>query len=116
MSESLFAALDALFETWDTSSDVLGPEWNALAERIEAVRLALPDDDPTAGLPADLAALLRDPRIIVPQDQRVFELIASWMKAPSDTPSAPPGERCSECGGWSGFAGHDERCSCGGAA
>jgi hypothetical protein len=46
------------------------------------------ESDPLEGLPPDLARLLRDPRIIVPQDQAVFELIASWMDAPSDTASA----------------------------
>lgn len=46
------------------------------------------ESDPCEGLPPDLAALLRDPRIIVPQDQGVFELIAKWMNAPSDTASA----------------------------
>lgn len=44
--------------------------------------------DPTEGLPDDLAALLRDPRVIVPQDAAVCELIAKWMYAPSDTVSA----------------------------
>lgn len=46
------------------------------------------EHDPTEGLPPDLVDLLRDPRIIVPQDQAVFELIASWMNAPSNTASA----------------------------
>lgn len=43
---------------------------------------------PTDGLPDDLARVLRDHSIIVPQDQSVFELIASWRDAPSNTASA----------------------------
>lgn len=46
------------------------------------------DENPLDGLPADLASLLRDPRVIVPQDAAVFGLIAKWMDAPSDTASA----------------------------
>src|SRR3954452_11158521 len=46
------------------------------------------EKNPTEGLPPDLAALLRDPSIIVPQDAAVFELIAKAMDAPSDTASA----------------------------
>ena len=46
------------------------------------------EPDVLAGLPDDLARLLRDPSIIVPQDQAVFELVAKWMDAPSDTASA----------------------------
>lgn len=49
---------------------------------------SVPEDDPLAGLPPDLARVLRDPSIIVPQDQAVFELIAEWQAARSDTPSA----------------------------
>lgn len=45
-------------------------------------------DDVLAGLPDDLARVLRDPSIIVPQDAAVFELIAKWADAPSDTVSA----------------------------
>lgn len=44
--------------------------------------------DPTAGLPADLVTLLRDPSIVIPQDQAVFEMIAKWSNAPSNTASA----------------------------
>ena len=44
--------------------------------------------DATSGLPADLAAVLRDHSVIVPQDAAVFELIASWAKAPTPTASA----------------------------
>lgn len=40
--DSLNAAVKELLTTWDTSSDVLGPEWNGIATRIEAVRAALP--------------------------------------------------------------------------
>jgi hypothetical protein len=39
-------------------------------------------------LPADLASVLRDQSVIVPQDAAVFELIASWAKAPTPTASA----------------------------
>ena len=42
----------------------------------------------TRGLPADLASVLRDQSVIVPQDAAVFELIASWAKAPTPTASA----------------------------
>lgn len=45
-------------------------------------------DDPTEGLPADLARVLRDPSVIVTKDAAVFELIAKWMNAPSNTASA----------------------------
>ena len=44
--------------------------------------------DPLAGLPDDLARVLRDPSIYVPQDAAVFDLVAKWMEAPSDTASA----------------------------
>lgn len=40
------------------------------------------------GLPPDLAGVLRDQSILVPQDAAVFELIASWAKAPTNTASA----------------------------
>lgn len=53
-----------------------------------ASRDAYQDADILDGLPPDLAALLRDPSIIVPQDAAVFELIAKSMDAPSDTASA----------------------------
>lgn len=42
----------------------------------------------TRGLPADLALVLRDQSVIVPQDAAVFELIAAWARAPSPTASA----------------------------
>jgi hypothetical protein len=42
----------------------------------------------TRGLPADLASLLRDQSVIVPEDAAVFELIAAWAKAPAPTASA----------------------------
>jgi hypothetical protein len=45
-------------------------------------------DDPIAGLPEDLARVLRDQSIIVPQDQAVWELLAKWCNAPSNTASA----------------------------
>lgn len=44
--------------------------------------------NPTAGLPDDLARVLRDQSIIVPQDQAVWELLAKWRNAPSNTASA----------------------------
>ena len=44
--------------------------------------------DPLEGLPPDLARVLRDPTIFVPQDAAVFRLVALWMDAPSDTASA----------------------------
>jgi len=40
------------------------------------------------GLPPDLVEVLRDQSIVVPHDQAVFELIASWANAPSNTASA----------------------------
>jgi hypothetical protein len=45
-------------------------------------------EDVTRGLPADLLSVLRDQSVIVPQDAAVFELIASWAKAPTPTASA----------------------------
>jgi hypothetical protein len=44
--------------------------------------------DVTRGLPADLASVLRDQSVIVPQDAAVFELVAAWAKAPTPTASA----------------------------
>jgi hypothetical protein len=46
------------------------------------------EPDVTRGLPADLASVLRDQSVIVPQDAAVFELIAAWAKAPTATASA----------------------------
>lgn len=45
-------------------------------------------DDVLSGLPADLASVLRDQSIVVPQDTAVFEMVAAWAKAPSTTASA----------------------------
>lgn len=45
-------------------------------------------EDDTSGLPADLAAVLRDQSVVVPQDAAVFEMVAAWAKAPSGTASA----------------------------
>jgi hypothetical protein len=42
----------------------------------------------TMGLPVDLASVLRDQSVVVPQDAAVFELIAAWAKAPTPTASA----------------------------
>lgn len=51
--------------------------------------------DDIEGLPPDLARVVRDPSVIVPQDQSVFNLIAEWQNAPSNTASADPYEpRC----------------------
>lgn len=41
--------------------------------------------DVTRGLPADLASVLRDHSVLVPQDAAVFELVAAWAKAPTPT-------------------------------
>lgn len=41
-----------------------------------------------SGIPSDLAAVLKDPGVIVPQDTLVFELIAGWANAPTPTVSA----------------------------
>lgn len=40
------------------------------------------------GLPPDLARVLQDQSIIVPQDAAVFDLIAKWANAPTNTASA----------------------------
>lgn len=44
--------------------------------------------DVTRSLPVDLASVLRDQSVIVPQDAAVFELVAAWAKAPTPTASA----------------------------
>jgi hypothetical protein len=44
--------------------------------------------DVTHGLPSDLASVLRDHSVLVPQDAAVFQLVAAWAKAPSATASA----------------------------
>lgn len=44
--------------------------------------------DVTRGLPADLASVLRDHSVLVPQDAAVFELVAAWAKAPTPTAGA----------------------------
>ena len=44
--------------------------------------------DPAEGLPPDLARVLRDQSIVVPQDGALWELLAKWRNAPSDTASA----------------------------
>jgi hypothetical protein len=49
------------------------------------------EKNPTEGLPDDLARVLRDQSVIVPQDAAVWELLAmlaKWQNAPSDTASA----------------------------
>lgn len=40
-------------------------------------------EDVTSGLPRDLASVLQDQSVVVPQDAAVFELLASWAKAPA---------------------------------
>ncbi len=45
-------------------------------------------EDVISGLPSALASVLRDQSVVVPQDAAVFELIASWAKAPALTASA----------------------------
>jgi hypothetical protein len=45
-------------------------------------------EDVTRRLPADLASVLRDQSIVVPQDAAVFDMVAAWAKAPSTTASA----------------------------
>lgn len=45
-------------------------------------------EDITRGMPAALAAVLRDQSVIVPQDAVVFDLIAAWASAPAPTASA----------------------------
>lgn len=44
--------------------------------------------DPTDGLPPEVTRALRDQSIIVSRDAEVFEKIAEWQNAPSDTASA----------------------------
>lgn len=55
-----------------------------LAEHGSAAR----EHDVLDGLPPDLVRVLRDPSIIVAKDAVVFELVAKWMDAPSNTASA----------------------------
>ena len=45
-------------------------------------------DNSMSGLPAELASVLRDQSVIVPQDAAVFDMIASWANAPTSTASA----------------------------
>lgn len=45
-------------------------------------------EDITRDMPADLVSVLRDQSVIVPQDAAVFDLIATWAKAPTATASA----------------------------
>lgn len=46
------------------------------------------ESDVTRDLPPDLAAILRDQSVIVPQHAAVFEAVAAWAKAPTATASA----------------------------
>lgn len=61
-----------------------GPRWK-FAEVDEMARAV-------EGLSSDLLAVLRDPGVIVRQDAAVFEQIAKWQAAQSDTPSSIPTE------------------------
>lgn len=82
---------------------VVGPD--DLATDIEAAlagsEAAPPECDPTAGLPDDLVRILRDQSLTVPQHAAVFEVIAKWANAPTDTPSASPDPAEHERGGLS---------------
>jgi hypothetical protein len=46
------------------------------------------ESEVTRDLPPDLAAILRDQSVIIPQHAAVFEAVAAWAKAPSGTASA----------------------------
>lgn len=46
------------------------------------------ESDVTRDLPQDLAAMLRDQSVIIPQHAAVFEAVAAWAKAPAATASA----------------------------
>jgi hypothetical protein len=48
----------------------------------------MPESEVTRDLPPDLAAILRDQSVIIPQHAAVFEAVAAWAKAPSGTASA----------------------------
>jgi len=51
------------------------------------------------GLPSDLATVLQEPGVFVPQDSAVFRMLAEWNNAPSNTESAdlhPSGEQGEE--------------------
>lgn len=76
-----------------SESDPLTHDWEAV-DFVGAEDLAVELKDPTAGLPADLVSALRDPNVVVPQDAALFDLLAKWKNAPSDTASAetPEGE------------------------
>jgi hypothetical protein len=47
-----------------------------------------PGGCPHQRMPADLMRVLRDQSIVVPQDAAVFEMLARWRDAPSNTASA----------------------------
>jgi predicted Zn-dependent protease len=48
----------------------------------------MPESELTRDLPPDLAAILRDQSVIIPQHAAVFEAVAAWAKAPTATASA----------------------------
>jgi hypothetical protein len=67
-----------------------------VAQRQHDIHIAAVSD-PLSGLPPDLARVLRDPAIVIPQDAAVFEAVANtplfetvlaWMNAKSNTASA----------------------------
>ena len=76
------------------TGDVPAIDFHLDALLAEITRLTAASEDPTAGLPADLVSALRDPNVVVPQDAALFDLLAKWKNAPSDTASAetPEGE------------------------
>lgn len=61
-------------------------------EKLRAAYLSVQEQPQRAEdvLPADLLAVLRDPSIIVSQDQKVFDLIAKWQNAPTPTMGGGP--------------------------
>jgi hypothetical protein len=46
----------------------------------------------TSGLPMSLVSVLRDQSVIVRQDAAVFELIAAWSQAPTNTATTEIGD------------------------
>lgn len=73
-------------------------------------------DDPIPNLPPDLARVLRDPGVIIAQDAAVFEAIAAWSNAPSNTASAKPRPRPMPNPGCGFPCGMWPDCECGGGA
>lgn len=75
-------------ERWDAAWDRLreGTKADRLVEAECVIRAAL--RAAVNELPPDLQAVLRDQSVVVPQDHAVWELIAKWRDAPSNTASA----------------------------